>query len=78
MKTNLVIIFAMLSGMAIAQNAPDAKYILPGMTEYYRNAATDALSARSYALQCVDQFEAFKAEMSGPTKGPDDSYYTGD
>lgn len=74
----LLYLSVLLSFGASAQSGPDARYILPGTAEYYRNAANDALTARAYALQCVDEYAQLKAKMDGPTPGGDDRYYTGD
>lgn len=60
-----------LFGIVWAQNAPDAKYMLPGTAEYYRNAANDALTARSYALQCVDEYAQLKAKIPDYPIDPD-------
>lgn len=71
-------LIASLAVGAVAQQIPDAKYILPGMTDYWQNAAKDALLARGYSLQCADQFSQLQSRLNGPTPGPDDNYYTGD
>jgi hypothetical protein len=70
----VITIIAIIGGFAMAQTQtppPDPKYMLPGVSQYYQNAANDALLSRAYALQCLDK-------LNGPTPGPDDSYYTGD